>query len=57
MTAAALTVLVLVAALEAVVIWAMREELTALQQEVNRTYDHLTDEIRGRIVREGRFKC
>lgn len=57
MTAAALTVLVLVAALEAVVIWTLREELTALQAEVNRTYDHLTDEIRARIVREGRFRC
>lgn len=57
MTAALLVGVVLLAALEAVVIWALREELRALQVEVNRAYDHVTDEIRARIVREGRFKC
>lgn len=57
MTAALLVGVVLLAAAEAVVIWALREELRALQGEVNRAYDHVTDEIRARIVREGRFKC
>lgn len=49
--------LMAVAVVEAAVIVVLSETRAQLSEELEQAYDHLTDEIRARVVREGRFAC